>query len=143
VGSGANERPFGSVFWFNGAREIWFVEAVNQRMDTLNLNEDALDLMFHHRKANFGRRRESWGYHIVFGPDRTTFTPRDGQPEQPRQNRGGQSGGQPRAERTPPLEARIAAVLREHGPQTTDQLVERLGARRNSIKLEVALCCFD
>ncbi|MDA1095368.1 MAG: AAA family ATPase [Acidobacteria bacterium] len=62
------DKPFGSAFWSNGARSVWFVKR-NSEDDTGNMVEVALM----HRKSNTGRRLPTFGLRLVFLPDSTTI----------------------------------------------------------------------
>jgi hypothetical protein len=54
-------KPFGSVFWANGARNIWFMK----RSD-VGLDEDEFVVGFYHRKSNLGRLRPPFGVKLKF-----------------------------------------------------------------------------
>lgn len=68
---GADLKPFGSVFWHNGARASWNVKADAQQDD------DVLSIALHNRKANLGARRASVGFEFRFGENRTTVRRQD------------------------------------------------------------------
>lgn len=63
---GADRKPFGSVFWHNGARATWNVK----RTDTIP-DETSVTIALHNRKANLGARGSSVGFEFTFTPDRT------------------------------------------------------------------------
>jgi len=50
--SGADQRPFGSIFWHNGARATWFLKRADDTLDG-----DTLEIALIQRKVNVGRRR--------------------------------------------------------------------------------------
>jgi hypothetical protein len=65
---GADQKPFGSTFWHNGARSTWNVKLA----DTLpGANQIAIGL--YHRKANLGGLRPAVGFQIIFEAERTVF----------------------------------------------------------------------
>lgn len=59
---GDSQRPFGSVYWHNGARATWFVKASDRD------NQQALDVTFLNRKANLERRERPLGFRLSFEP---------------------------------------------------------------------------
>lgn len=61
---GADQKPFGSVFWHNGARSAWNVKLAQD-------SPGAISIALHHRKANLGPIRPSVGFELRFEPDRT------------------------------------------------------------------------
>jgi len=66
-GDGAEEKPFGSVFWHNGARATYFAriaEAATERI---------LDVALYPKKANLGRPGAPTGFEILFTDTRTIF----------------------------------------------------------------------
>jgi hypothetical protein len=63
----AEEKPFGSAFWHNGARATWFVK----RSDEASGSSILIGLF--NKKANLGRLMPSVGFRITFGEERTTF----------------------------------------------------------------------
>jgi len=66
---GGDQKPFGSVFWFNGARVIWYAKLVESSPDG-----SVLSLGLFNRKSNLGRLSPPTGFKIAFTDDRTTFT---------------------------------------------------------------------
>lgn len=69
-GEMGDQKPFGSVFWFNGARSIWYAQA-NERLE----GDNKLQVGFIHRKNNLGQKHPSVGFRIEFHDRRTIFTP--------------------------------------------------------------------
>lgn len=69
---GADRKPFGSVFWHNGARSTWFVQ-----VDPASAETDILRVGFFNRKANLGRLASPVGFDLTFSEDQTTFTRAD------------------------------------------------------------------
>ncbi len=69
-GSTAHEhRPFGSAFWHNGARAIWFAKLSDSTADG-----STITVGFFNRKANLGRVQAPLGFEVTFSDTRTTFT---------------------------------------------------------------------
>src|SRR5262249_40267808 len=66
---GGDMKPFGSVFWHNGARSTWFVKLADESPDGQILN-----LGFFNRKANLGRLCSPTTFKITFTSDITTFS---------------------------------------------------------------------
>lgn len=65
-----NEKfPFGSVFWWNGPRSIWY--AKNTRED----DQSAIHLGLFHRKSNNGIIQKPIGLHIQFSNGLVSFRP--------------------------------------------------------------------
>jgi hypothetical protein len=67
-GEHGDKKPFGSVFWYNGARSIWFAQVADSSRE-----DDVLEIGLFHRKANLGRVRPPAGFSITFSEDRTVF----------------------------------------------------------------------
>lgn len=67
-GENGDQKPFGSVFWHNGARATWFVKLADGSQDS-----DVLRLGFYNQKSNLGRRRSPFGLTVTFSNDGTTF----------------------------------------------------------------------
>lgn len=61
-----DQKPFGSVFWFNGARAIWFSKADH-------VGPGLVSLTLYHRKANCGPLRPATGFLVRFTDQATTF----------------------------------------------------------------------
>ena len=55
-----NKMPFGSVFWFNGPRNIY------QLRKTEDMDTDVVQTGFFHVKTNVGKKRSPVGYEITF-----------------------------------------------------------------------------
>ncbi|KAB2969563.1 MAG: AAA family ATPase [Thermoanaerobaculia bacterium] len=63
---GADQRPFGSAFWHNGARATWNVKIAETSPD-----EATLSIALHHRKSNLSGKRASIGFELSFEAERT------------------------------------------------------------------------
>ena len=61
------DKPFGSVFWSNGARSVWFVKRSGDQGD----GGDVVEVALTHRKSNTGRRLPTFGLRLTFGPHDT------------------------------------------------------------------------
>jgi hypothetical protein len=66
---GADQKPFGSVFWHNGARCAYYVKLADASSDG-----NTLSVGFFNRKANLGPLHTATGFRIIFTEDRTYFT---------------------------------------------------------------------
>lgn len=67
-GENADQKPFGSAFWHNGARSTWYV-----KQDEATSGTDILHIGLYNRKSNLGKLRAPVGYGISFGEETTTF----------------------------------------------------------------------
>lgn len=64
---GADQKPFGSVFWHNSARATWFVKQVGTEPTRLRVH-------LTNRKSNLGAMHTAAGFDFDFRPDRTIVT---------------------------------------------------------------------
>jgi hypothetical protein len=67
-GENADQKPFGSAFWHNGARSTWYAKRADDSSDAA-----VLRLGLFNRKANLGPLRQPVGFTVTFSEDRTTF----------------------------------------------------------------------
>jgi hypothetical protein len=67
-GENADQKPFGSAFWHNGARATWYVKLAGGSSDG-----DVLNLGLFNRKTNLGRLRPPLGYTLTFTEECTSF----------------------------------------------------------------------
>jgi hypothetical protein len=65
---GADQKPFGSTFWHNGARATWNVKLAESMPGT-----NQITIGLYNRKANLGGIRPAVGFSITFEADRTLF----------------------------------------------------------------------
>jgi hypothetical protein len=65
---GADQKPFGSTFWHNGARATW-----NVKLAETVPGSNQITIGLYNRKANLGGLRPAVGYEISFTDDTTTF----------------------------------------------------------------------
>ena len=65
---GADQKPFGSAFWHNGARATW-----NMKLSEPVTGGNQVNIGLYNRKANLGALRPAVGFDITFETDRTTF----------------------------------------------------------------------
>lgn len=63
-----DQKPFGSVFWHNGARSSWYVKLAHASLD-----RSEITVGLFHRKANLGPQRPAIGFAVRFEGDRTTL----------------------------------------------------------------------
>jgi hypothetical protein len=108
------ERPFGSQFWFNGIRSLWFCASQPNPM-----NVARLAVGFYQRKNNLGHPAPAVGFQFDFGEDRTTVTRCD------------PAGVEELAARLP-LWQRMRTVLTS-GPQTLIALSQELEAKVDTL----------
>jgi hypothetical protein len=64
----ADQKPFGSTFWHNGARSTW-----NVKLAETIPGADRITVGLYHRKSNLGGLRPPVGFEITFGAERTEF----------------------------------------------------------------------
>ena len=108
-----SERPFGSQFWWNGARSIWFLES--------QASPDRLTIACHHRKCNTGPLRPAVGFAVTFATGRTTVEPCD-------------LNGVPELAEGLPVWQRIQDAL-QNGPLTLADVADQLGVKVPVIEL--------
>jgi hypothetical protein len=113
---GAEQRPFGSIFWHHGARATWFIKRADE-----NPTSETVDIALLQRKANIGpRRREAIGLRFRFSETRTTVHPFDVVSHHELSAR-------------LPLWQRMRAELKS-GASTTTDLAERLDCAESTIR---------
>ncbi|MBA3887604.1 MAG: AAA family ATPase [Acidobacteria bacterium] len=64
----ADQKPFGSTFWHNGARATWNVKLAESLPGT-----NQITIGLYNRKTNIGAARPAVGYSITFEAERTIF----------------------------------------------------------------------
>jgi hypothetical protein len=112
---GDDQRPFGSTFWYNGARSVWFAQAVSS-----NPNSDTLHLGLFNRKANLAKIQPPLGFRVSFEEERTTFHPAD------------VADNADLAEKMS-VKQRMAAILR-HRALTAEEIAEAIEADIETVK---------
>ena len=65
---GADQKPFGSAFWHNGARATW-----NVKLSQPVTGGNQVNIGLYNRKSNLGGLRPAVGFEITFETERTTF----------------------------------------------------------------------
>jgi hypothetical protein len=109
------ERPFGSQFFWNLSRSIWYAHAQPAAVDGRRLA-----LALHHRKFNLGALRASIGLSIEFGTESTSIT---------RCN----IADIPELAAAMPLWQRIQSVLRS-GAKSQQEIADELNEKVDSVK---------
>lgn len=69
---GGDKRPFGSTFWYNGARQVWFAKRDGDADGTSVVPIALID-----RKFNLGGKRSNLAFEIEYSKDRIIVTPCD------------------------------------------------------------------
>jgi hypothetical protein len=110
---GGDAKPFGSVFWHNGARATWHVKLASDTAD------HEITVGLYNRKANLGPLRPAVGFCIEFSEERTLFRRTD-------------IASNDELAAKLPLWQRMQAELRR-GPRTLASLAEDLGANVDSL----------
>jgi hypothetical protein len=113
-----DQKPFGSAFWYNGARSIWNVKRSSEA--TQSASEITLGL--YHRKTNVKGLLPSVGLRVCFTPERTSIERVDVA------SVGDLAAGLP-------LWQRIERALT--APKTLHELSEELDASQDSIRKAV------
>jgi hypothetical protein len=114
-GEHGTEKPFGSVFWFNSARTVWYFEK-----SALPSLPDTMTIGAYCRKNNLGRLHSAIGLQVQFGPAGTTVAATD-------------IAEDDQLATKLPVSARIAHLLKS-GPQTIARLAEELGAKVDTVE---------
>ena len=114
-GENADQKPFGSAFWFNGARSIWYAKLAGSSAD-----EESLSIGLFNRKSNLGRLRAPVGLSISFTEVRTVI----------RRNNVADS---------PDLAAKLSipqrmSYLLRHGSMSTEAVAEEIEADVETVK---------
>jgi hypothetical protein len=112
-GEHGSDKPFGSVFWHNSARQTWYLERVERGP------QDILTIGCFNKKTNIGRPHPAIGLSLSFDATRTTITQTSVAEEE-------QFAGRV------PLWQRMSHVLKR-GPRTTTELARELEAKEDSI----------
>jgi hypothetical protein len=115
---GADQKPFGSVFWHNGARSTWYAQLADPSADG-----DTLSLGLFNRKTNLGRLRAPIGFTVSFTEDRTVFRCSD-------------VADNPDLALRLTVRQRMAALLRK-GAMTPEVIAEEIGAEVETVKRTV------
>lgn len=67
-GENADQKPFGSAFWHNGARATWYIKRSEMQTDEREINVGLFN-----RKASTKAKSRPLGYRIRFDEERTIF----------------------------------------------------------------------
>jgi hypothetical protein len=114
----ADQRPFGSTFWHNGARATWYLK----RADA-SPGGEAITIGLFNRKANLGPLQPAVGFSICFADNQTRFS---------RVNLGDVEG---LAAKLSTFERVVYALKR--GPLTVAQLADELDAKVDTVEKTV------
>lgn len=117
-GEGADQKPFGSSFWFNATRALWFAKRAEAGTDPA-----IAEVGFYPRKFNLGRPQHPFGLRFTFEGQITQVQRFD------------------LTESTDltadlPLRERIRTVLR-NGALTAAQIAEELGEKELSVRRSI------
>jgi len=115
-----DQKPFGSVFWSNGARAMWYLKRTEADPDS-----DGFTVGFYHRKSNVGRLRPPFGMRIAFVGTETRIVPTP------------DLAAHDELAAKLPIWQRMAAVL-QRGAMTIPALADELGAKEATIRAEVS-----
>jgi hypothetical protein len=110
------DKPFGSVFWNNGARSTWLIKRANEGAEEANTLEVAL----YHKKTNTGKRLGARGLRLSFGESNTRVEPFD------------VLDNDELAAKLPVWQRMQKAL--KHGPLSVQELAERLDAPEDTIR---------
>ena len=113
------DKPFGSVFWSNGARSVWLIKRAGEEGDAANV----VDVSLAHKKSNTGRRLPTFGVRLTFARERTRveqFEVTDS----------------PDLSATLPIHQRVRALLQQR-PMAVKDIAEALGEKADSVRKAV------
>ena len=114
-GENADQKPFGSTYWSNGARSLWHVK----RNDSEGADSSTVEMALSHRKSNNGQRLSTRGVKLDFAGAATTVEPFD-------------LAGSADLATALPIWQRVKALV-VHTPMTIPQLASELEANPQSI----------
>ncbi|HTN73097.1 MAG TPA: hypothetical protein VMO00_18595, partial [Methylomirabilota bacterium] len=113
-GENGDQKPFGSVFWHNGARATWYAKLLEDPT-----NERQIKIGFFNRKSNMGRLSPPVGFKVEFTKDRTYFAK-----DEPTDN--------PDMAIALPIKQRLIHALK-HGSMSFKDIAENLGEKYNTV----------
>lgn len=116
----SDQKPFGSIFWHNGARSTWYVKAAEPDPD------GTLRLGFFNRKSNLGPIRAPASFQVTFGRDRTVF-------------KRAEVADDPELALKMTIRQRMYALLR-HGSMAIDAIAEELDANPDTVARTARRC---
>ena len=114
-GENADQKPFGSTYWSNGARSLWHVK----RNDSEGADSSTVEMALSHRKSNNGQRLSTRGVKLDFAGAATTVEPFD-------------LAGSADLATALPIWQRVKSLV-AHTPMTIPQLASELEANPQSI----------
>jgi hypothetical protein len=113
-GENADQKPFGSAFWHNGARSTWYAQRAEELPDG-----SIIRLGLFNRKTNLGALRQPIGYTVTFTEEQTTFRRSD-------------VADSPDLASKLTVGQRMMHLLRR-GPMTVTEIAENLGIEPNTV----------
>jgi hypothetical protein len=114
---GADQKPFGSAFWHNGARSTWYAKRTEATADGRTVQ-----LGLFNRKANLGPLRPAVGFELDFSDGATRFERVD-------------LADVPDLAATLSVRQRMALSLRS-GAMTIEALAKEIGAKTDTVARE-------
>jgi hypothetical protein len=114
-GDNADQKPFGSTFWHNGARATWYVKRGSTAADGQQISVGLFN-----RKSNIGPLRPAAAFEIAFETERTWLRRVD-------------VTSVDELAANLPLRQRIVPLLRD-GARTIAEIAEELGEKTDSIE---------
>lgn len=117
-GDNADQRPFGSAFWHNGARSTW-----NIKLASSEAGGQGITVGMFNRKTNLGPLRPALGFRVSFSHDQTVVYPTD-------------PAKVDEFAAQVPVRQRMYGALKEAGgkPRTIAELAELTGAPKDTIE---------
>ncbi len=115
----ADQKPFGSAFWHNGARSTWFVQAADSTGES-----SILRLGFFNRKANLGSLQSPVSLNVHFLPDRTEF-------------KGAEITDTPDLAEKLTVRQQISYLLRR-GARTVSDIANEIGAKPDTVRKTIS-----
>jgi predicted XRE-type DNA-binding protein len=115
---GGDQKPFGSVFWHNGARSTYYVKLSDSSPDGKTLS-----IGLFNRKSNLGGIHPPTGFTITFSENQTSFTKSD-------------PADTPELAENMSIRQRMNHLLHQ-GALPLDQVADALGAKPDTVRRTV------
>lgn len=109
------DKPFGSAFWSNGARSIWFLKRAND-----DGGAEAIDVALYHKKSNTSRRLPALGLRLDYSAESIGVSRFD------------VADNEELAQKLPTWQRMAAALVRE--AKTEEALAEELLVKASTVR---------
>jgi hypothetical protein len=115
-----DQKPFGSVFWWNSARSVWFTKRADDSGES-----DIFDIGFFPRKHNLGRRPKPIAFTVTFDGQNHRVTFATTNPVDTSEFAAKMS-----------VADRMAGLLRK-GPMTAGEIATKIAAKKDTVEKTV------